>query len=213
MVEWTDAAAARLRIAAKREKIAQDQFDDVEPGTKIPRITMNRIMSGKAAPDDARLTIIARQVRMSVAELLGGPSLGGEFVNVEEHEIDVAAGAGRVPFPNPPIREWPMPRDWVEERLGAKAQLRMVRVVGDSQEPELREGDALIIDEAQRKLATGMHVVRIDDTLLVKRIQLEGRKVKLVSANKAYDDIVLDREADQSNFEVIGKAVAAIKVL
>lgn len=89
----------------------------------------------------------------------------------------------------------------------------MLPVSGDSQEPELSDGDMVVVDAGSTKLREGMHVVRLDDDLLIKRIQIEGRTIRLVSNNKAYGDTVIDLQADRERFDIVGKAVWAGKLL
>lgn len=146
-------------------------------------------------------------------ELLGGNDVLDQILPVPIYDVEVAAGYGRAPLDEGAIGSWPLPRAWAIEQFGDNADLRMLRVSGDSQEPELRNGDAVIINKRQNRLATGMHVVRLDDTLMIKRIQLEGRVVRLVSNNKTYPDVAVDLRDDQHRFEIIGKAVWAGKLL
>jgi phage repressor protein C with HTH and peptisase S24 domain len=98
-------------------------------------------------------------------------------------------------------------------QFGSGASLKLVTVAGDSQEPELGDGDMVMIDTASTRLRDGMHVVRLDDALLIKRVQLQGSTVLLKSANTAYDDIVVDRSIDRDQFEIIGRAVWASRML
>lgn len=134
-------------------------------------------------------------------------------LDVPVFDIEVSAGPGRSPLDETPIGHWPMPIQWLAERSSGNPDFMIVKVNGDSQEPELKTGDQLIVDRGQRQLRTGMHVIRLDEDLLVKRVQMEGRKVRLLSANPAYPATTLDREADGDRFEVIGRAVGAIKAL
>lgn len=206
--QWGDAAAARLRMLAREAGTQQE----LSAKTNIPIATLQRILKGND-PGPARLARLADALNTTVEFILRGA--GGQSVKmVDVFDLEVAAGHGRKPLDEEPVGQWPLPADWVAQKFGDSAQLKIARVAGDSQEPELNNGDLVIFDTATRgKLREGMHVVRIDDTLLVKRIQLEGRTVRLISANKLYDDIKIDIEADRERFEVIGRAGGAIKVL
>ena len=204
---WGDAAAARLRMLA-REAGTQDQL---VAQTGISKATLQRILKG-SDPGLQRLARLAEAVGSSVEAILDGKE-SDPLTMVDVFDLEVAAGFGRNPLEESPVGKWPLPTDWVSEKVGENPSLMIVKVSGDSQEPELRDGDTLVVDRNQKRLRAGMHVIRLDETLLVKRIQPEGRKVRLVSANKVYDDIVVDILSEADRFEVIGRAVAAIKVL
>lgn len=204
---WGDAAAARLRMLA-REAGTQDELVQQ---TGIPRATLQRILKG-SDPGEARLARLAEAVGSTADFILHGRERS-DLRMVDVYDIEVAAGYGRTALDEQPIGSWPLPEEWVSQRVGEHAQLMMVKVSGDSQEPDLRAGDALIVDRAQDKLRPGLHVVRLDDTLLVKRIQLEGRIVRLVSSNKVYNDVTVDIATDAERFKVIGRAIGAIKAL
>ena len=57
-------------------------------------------------------------------------------------------------------------------------------------EPTLSDGDDVLVDlgDNQTRLRDGIYVLRMDDTLAVKRVAIEpqGRKVSVVSDNPAY---------------------------
>ena len=82
--------------------------------------------------------------------------------------------------------------------------LSAILVAGDSMEPLLRDGDEILVDRTPRPMRDGIHVVRVGDALLVKRVQtgVPGRLI-LESANPAYRPI----ELDLREVEVIGRVV------
>ena len=71
-------------------------------------------------------------------------------------------------------------------------------------EPTLRDGDEILVDRAQRALRDGIHVVRVEDAVLVKRLAI-GRPgvISLVSDNPAYRPL----ELASGEVEVIGRVV------
>ena len=81
---------------------------------------------------------------------------------------------------------------WLREQGFDAAMLSAIRVSGDSMEPLLRDGDEILVDCTPRPLRDGIHVVRVDGTLLVKRVQtgIPGR-VMLESENTAYRPVAL----------------------
>jgi hypothetical protein len=72
------------------------------------------------------------------------------------------------------------------------ADLSMIRVTGDSMAPTLNDGDDIMVDHSDglTRLRDGIYVLRIEDSLLVKRLALHplGRMVTIQSDNPAYPD-------------------------
>ena len=138
------------------------------------------------------------------------------IVTVPVHDVQVAAGAGRVAdrLP-PPLYYWAFSRAWMEANLRGVGQLAMFEVAGSSQEPELSDGDLVAVDLDQARLREGPFVVRLDDLLVIKHIQLDGRTVRLMSRNPLYDPVEIDLHEPgiDERFEVVGRAVWASKML
>jgi hypothetical protein len=70
---------------------------------------------------------------------------------------------------------WPVPL-WpgVAARAGFDpAQLSVIAVAGDSMSPTLYDGDEILVDQTPRRWRDGVHVVRVGDSLLVKRLVFE----------------------------------------
>ena len=69
----------------------------------------------------------------------------------------------------------------------ASAALRILRVRGNSMEPEIRESDRFVVDTARRSPATGELFVLWDGTgLVVKRVEAVGGeppRLRLLSAS------------------------------
>ncbi len=210
MTDWSLAAAARLRIRS-REWGTQSAF---ATATDIPIATLQRILAGKADPTPERLQKICEVLEVPVEVLTGGSSDEAGVFHVPVADIRVSAGPGALASDHERrLGEWPFPRDWIEREFRYPAKLRLVKVSGDSQEPELRDGDSVLVDLSRNQLAEGMHIVRLDDVLMIKRVQLEGARVRLKSANDRYDDIVVDLPSAADTFAVIGRAVWAGKSL
>jgi phage repressor protein C with HTH and peptisase S24 domain len=71
-------------------------------------------------------------------------------------------------------------------------------------EPLLRNGDEILVDRTPRPLRDGIHVVRLGESLLVKRVaQGAPGRVTLLSQNRAYPPI----EVALEEVDVIGRVV------
>lgn len=86
------------------------------------------------------------------------------------------------------------------------SSLSIIRVVGDSMEPTLRDGDDILVDRAVSTVKSGaVHVLRLDAMLVVKRLLREGRGAYVVrSDNPAYPDIGIE---DPSTIDVVGRVL------
>ncbi len=71
-------------------------------------------------------------------------------------------------------------------------------------EPLLRDGDEILVDRTPQPLRDGIHVVRVGEALLVKRLDT-GRPgaIALISENSVYRPI----ELAPGEIEVIGRVV------
>ena len=92
--------------------------------------------------------------------------------------------------------------------LGLRApMLSTITVTGDSMEPTLRDGDEILVDRTPGPPRDGIHVVRLEDNLLVKRLDTgrSGRpgRMVLLSDNPAYPPI----ECRAGDVAVIGRVV------
>ena len=116
---------------------------------------------------------------------------GAPLVAVPEMEVEAAAGGGAVADEITEERaRWYLPEAMVRHEGDANPEtLRILRVRGDSMEPEMREGDRLLVDTARRRPTTGELFVLFDGTgLVVKRVEMVPGEahLRLLSANPAY---------------------------
>jgi phage repressor protein C with HTH and peptisase S24 domain len=97
-------------------------------------------------------------------------------------------------------------KDW----LGAKGiinKMVLMDIFGNSMEPEMKDGDTILIDESQKDILAGaIYAVGIDDTIMVKRLEKHPNKLVLVSDNKGYSPIYLKGD-EMSSVRIIGKVV------
>jgi phage repressor protein C with HTH and peptisase S24 domain len=93
---------------------------------------------------------------------------------------------------------------WLRGQGLDPAMLSAIAVTGDSMAPTLRDGDEILVDRTPRKLTDGIHVVRVEDSLLVKRLDT-GRPgtIALVSDNPAYRPL----ELSPADVIVVGRVV------
>lgn len=112
---------------------------------------------------------------------------------------DAEALAGKIGFDEKWLR-----------RLGVDpAHLSLIRVDGDSMAPTLNNGDDIMVDSSAASVALrdGVHVIRMDDVLMVKRLARGpvGR-LSVLSDNPAYPDWP---DVDGETVAIIGRVVWA----
>ena len=82
--------------------------------------------------------------------------------------------------------------------------LAALNVAGDSMEPVLHDGDEILVDTRQQPFRDGIHVVRLDDTLLVKRVASQGGgRFSLLSQNLSYPPVAVDG----ADLTIVGRVV------
>ena len=105
---------------------------------------------------------------------------------------------------------------WLRSTFGARPKdLCMINVTGDSMEPTLRAGDVLLIDcRVLRPDREGIYVVRINDAILVKRVQvLPGGVFRFTSDNPAFQPFNVTPEDESNAPVIIGRALWSGRLL
>lgn len=138
------------------------------------------------------------------SSVVSSPARSGDWVDVPRLELGVSAGPGAVAEGEHSIGAFRFSRRWLRDHGFAPNMLSAICVIGDSMEPTLRDGDEILVDRSPVPLRDGIHVVRLDDTLLVKRLDTSrpGR-IALISDNRSYQPV----EVEQGEAEVIGRVV------
>lgn len=128
----------------------------------------------------------------------------GGWISIPRLRLSASAGSGAFADEEEPIGAFGVTERWLREQGLDPRMLQAISVAGDSMDPTLRDGDEILVDRTPRGLRDGIHVVRVDGVLLVKRLEL-GRPglIVLRSDNPAYDPI----ELAPAEIEAIGRVV------
>lgn len=145
---------------------------------------------GSSVPSQSPENDLVRIARLSIGASAGG----GSFA---EEERD----AGHLAFD----------RRWLRKLgSGDLAKLRFIRVQGDSMVPTLSDGDDIMVDEADaaERLRDGIYVLRVEGTLLVKRLapNPSDQSITIKSDNAAYPAWT---GCDPASLTIIGRVVWA----
>lgn len=155
--------------------------------------------------------VLARFFGVAESELGGAeensvpPSLSrGDWIEVPRLPLGAAAGPGAFGSDERPFDSFRFSKRWLKEQGLSGADLSTIRVQGDSMEPTLNDGDEILVDRSQRGLRDGIHVVRLGDALMVKRLAPAGPgRAMLLSQNYAYPPI----EVALEEMEIVGRVV------
>lgn len=97
-------------------------------------------------------------------------------------------------------------KDWLS-RKGSGGKMVLMDIFGNSMEPELKDGDTVLVDGSQKAIIAGaLYAVGIEDTVMVKRVEKLPNSLVLQSDNKDYATIILG-EDEMDMARIIGKVV------
>lgn len=162
---------------------------------------------GDAMPASRRGMVPGRQ---SPQRAGAGRGLPSRMRLIPRLAVGASAGAGALPGDEAPLAEIAFDEAWLR-RLGAGSDaVTMIRVEGDSMAPTLNDGDDILVathNGASPRRRDGIHVLRMDDALIVKRLAFrpDGR-LSVTSDNAlypSYPDIAPD------GVSVVGRVIWA----
>jgi phage repressor protein C with HTH and peptisase S24 domain len=128
----------------------------------------------------------------------------GEFVDIPRLPLEASAGPGAAEAQEIPFDSFRFSRRWLREQGLEANQLSAIRVMGDSMDPLLRDGDEILVDRTPRAFREGVHVVRLGEALHVKLLQaVPPGRLRLISKNTAYEPV----EVAMADVDVVGRVV------
>lgn len=145
--------------------------------------------------------------KATATDTLGNPVDIDEFVFVPRYDIQAAAGHGQLIGDEQPMFAMAFRRYWIENYVTRDIKnLSVISVKGDSMEGVLNDGDTILINHGQTTPRDGLYVLRLNENLLVKRLQLiPGGIVNVISANEAYPTFEIDLKNPTDDVAIIGR--------
>jgi phage repressor protein C with HTH and peptisase S24 domain len=166
--------------------VAEPSRDRLVALAEAAGVNVSWLAQGEGAEPDA-LALAARAHSPHSADLAGNPNIAQYLVLPRRPEA-AAAGSGH-PVTSEPSEFIGFRRDWLRTTFGRDSgDLILEIAVGDSMEPDIRNGDVLLVDTTDRTFRNfGSYVVEARGERLVKRVQrkFDGSLI-LISDNKMY---------------------------
>lgn len=203
--------------AEKREKVTREKIGEVF-GVSRQRITA---MLEKPLPPH-RLKQLEDAFCMSISETV--EQFGTEdFIKSPEElskdgfkylpirgDVSASCGNGVYIYDESQTAVYPI-SEFLLKSLGASVtDTDIIFASGDSMLPEIKDGDALMVDKSKRDIIDGqIYIIRSDGQLLCKRLQkIPPQKIKIVSDNPKYDPYYIDfSNIIDFDFDVIGRVL------
>lgn len=201
---------------AELERLKQVHGDDYAALSRIvgrnPAYIQQYIKRGspKNLPERER-SILARYYGVD-PRLLGAPEAAdggkrGGLKLVPKLAVGASAGAGALAEGEALAGKVGFDEGWLRKLGVEPANVSLIRVDGDSMQPTLSDGDDIMVDKgaALKPLRDGIHVIRIDGSLMVKRLaRAPGGRLSILSDNPAYPGWP---DRDPAEMQVIGRVV------
>lgn len=139
---------------------------------------------------------------------LSSVGVGEDFALIPRYDVSVSAGPGSITEGEKVLDRIAFRLDWLKSELRLPLPgLLVVRARGDSMSPTIGEGDILLLDSHQERLADGgIFVILRGEELIVKRVQSTATGFLLVSDNPRYQPEPVVLSGDDSP-KVIGRVV------
>lgn len=149
---------------------------------------------------------------LGVIFLKNGGDDGETFTYVPKVQARLCAGGGSFEVDDGVKGYYSFRQAWLAGK-GSADKMVLLDVFGNSMEPELKDGDTVLIDQSRTDIIAGaVYAVGIDDTIMVKRIEKHPNNLVLLSDNTRYAPISLERE-EMDSVRVLGKVIWACREL
>lgn len=126
------------------------------------------------------------------------------------YDVRAAAGHGALVEDRPPSEHRAFSRAWLARHVGVStSRLMIITVAGNSMEPDLHDGDEVMIDTGDTEVVReGIYVFGLSGHIYVKRLALHGDTLAIVSDNAAeYPARHINTLRENSTFRLIGRVL------
>lgn len=227
--EATDLRKAQGERVRAARKMAGLTIDEAATSSGLHFNTLARIERGESEATIDQILTLGRLFGRQPAELSPFPPATspnerdlvvepstsavqqGNTIFVPHFDVHASAGTGDVFNHVEQVKAMRgFDQAYIRGELGIKHDdIALISVVGNSMEPKLQSGDTVLVDlgSAKEMFTDGIHLVRLDQSLLVKQVQrLPGKVYRIRSLNPHYEpfDIQATDEVER-DFAIIGR--------
>lgn len=189
---------------------SQPTIEPIVSIAKVGRVNLLWLATGDGPKD---LNEVKQPYQHQVTEGVCGGYVANrdflsEFALIPGYSIQVSAGWGSEGSDDiEPSRHLAFRKRWLKWRGFAEKDLVIVWAKGDSMEPIISNNNTLLINTQRTELTDGnIYVIRSDNQLWVKRVQVKPNAWLLLSDNPLYPPIEVPK-TEQHNFHVVGQVV------
>lgn len=133
-----------------------------------------------------------------------------DVVEIDMLDVTACCGSGKDVLDESVIGKWLLPlSDFRHLTFSCAENIKMIKVVGSSMEPTLKDGDWVFVDITQNNIdMDGIFLLRMSTGLAVKRIQAGmGDNIIIISDNPKYQSL----NSTIEEADIIGKVIHAFK--
>jgi len=137
-------------------------------------------------------------------------SLNDQHIQLPFYEVSASAGVGLLAEVEERPRTISFEPYWLRNEIGVcPNNVFLMMVEGDSMQPTLKNGSMIMVNRDVDNLSDGIYVMRYDENLLVKRLQmLPGGIIRVKSDNSMYDPWEITKsQLDGIELALIGRVV------
>ncbi|WP_347282594.1 XRE family transcriptional regulator [Helicobacter japonicus] len=131
-----------------------------------------------------------------------------DLIMIPMVEAVLSAGGGSFETNSTKEREYAFRKDFIC-RKGNPNDMVLMRVSGDSMEPDIQNNDVVLIDQSKTTiLASKIYAVAFDDCVYIKRVEKDLNGIILISSNSNYSPIQITmNEQTENQFKIIGRVL------
>lgn len=133
-----------------------------------------------------------------------------KYISLPFYEVSASAGAGLLAEVEEQPRTVSFEPYWLRNEIGVcPNNVFLMSVEGDSMQPTLKNGSMIMVNQDVDNLSDGIYVMRFDNNLLVKRLQmLPGGTIRVKSDNSMYDPWEITKsQLGSEDLALIGRVV------
>ncbi|HHP0469545.1 TPA: LexA family transcriptional regulator [Vibrio harveyi] len=181
--------------------------------------TVSNYLNGSTYPTLDRLAVMAEVASASYSWLATGEVNASDSkmknsVEIFQYDLSASAGPGCMIVSEEPVAKFEFSKEWlIRQGLNGK-KLTVVPVHGDSMEPTLMDEDLMLVEliDDPRQARDGVCVFRIDDDVMVKRVQYDFTRsgYRMTSDNTVYEPFFIGEEF-AGRFVLLGRMVRVLQ--